>query len=186
MTRTLFRSSSAPSTTLSSGGTSLRCPSCSTQNSRDALQCAFCGSWLVSTALCHRCEGLFYTRAEHCSSCGASLDEAQPLSLGAPPAPRRRWTRRRTIVAVAAVGLVVSLLVVGLTIGHLRIWDSQGGLLGPLILLLALVGGVVYVTWDLTAGVNQALPAGSWGDRSAPITASSSGRGTVDDERSAR
>lgn len=94
---------------------------------------------------------------------------------------------RRTIVAAGAVGLVVSLLVVGLTIGHLSIWDGQGGLLSLLVLLLALVGGVVYVTWDLTVGVNQAaLPAGSWGDPSAPITACSSERGTVDDERSAR
>jgi hypothetical protein len=74
------------------------------------------------------------------------------------------------------MGIVVGLLVVGLTIGHLSIWDGQGGILPPLIGLLILIGVIAYVSWVDSAGADQALSATSWGDRGGLGQASSSGQ----------
>lgn len=157
MTRSLFRS---PSSALSPADTATRCPSCSARIAGDALQCRFCRTWVVSTARCGRCDGIFLTRIEACSSCGATLEAAQPLSPAPVEAGRRRtWTIVAPIMFALAAGIGVALLS-----GHLGLWDG----FALMVFVLAVAGGLALLSWHASIGLYQALPPGIWGSGSEP------------------
>lgn len=141
----------------------IRCPACAALNAPDALSCTFCRTWLVATARCGRCTGVFLTRIESCSSCGASLAAALPLSSVPPELKRRDWRSQRTIIAATTVALLVS---VGVAVGtgHLALWDGIT-LVG---ILLTLAGGLTYLAWDTTVGPFQTVRMTNWGDQRVP------------------